>query len=95
MECRENNADNKRKLTSKLARIEGQIRGIKSMVEDNRECDEILVQVNAVNSALNNVARDVLYNHIEHCMHYGVSTGNTADAMEELQYAIEQFVKMK
>ena len=95
MECRDNNKESKKKQTAKHARIEGQIRGIKAMVENNRECDEILVQINAVNSALNNVARDVLYNHIEHCMHYGVSTGNTDDAMEELQYAIEQFVKMK
>lgn len=88
MECRDNNTESKKKQMAKLARIEGQIRGIKAMVENNRECDEILVQINAVNSALNNVARDVLYNHIEHCMHYGVSTGNTDDAMEELQYAI-------
>lgn len=95
MECKDVNDEGKKKHLAKLSRIEGQIRGIKEMVAADRSCDEIIVQINAVNSALYSVARDVLYSHVKHCMNYGVSTGKTDAAMEELQYAIEQFIKMK
>lgn len=55
-------------LNSRLSKIEGQIRGIRNMVDQGMYCDDILIQVNAVQSALYSVGRIILENHVQHCL---------------------------
>ena len=58
----------KKDLISRLNRIEGQIRGMNKMIEDNRNCADILVQISAVNSALKSLGQELLENHMKTCM---------------------------
>ena len=58
----------KKSYTNRLNRIEGQIRGINKMIEDDRNCADILVQISAVNSALKSLGQELLENHMKTCM---------------------------
>lgn len=58
----------KKSYTNRLNRIEGQVRGINKMIEDNRNCADILVQISAVNSALKSLGQELLENHMKTCM---------------------------
>ncbi len=67
---------------NRLRRIEGQVRGIQSMVEDDRYCADVLVQVAAVQEALRAVSRELLKNHLRHCVRKTVAEG--PDRAEEM-----------
>jgi len=63
-----------RTVINRLSRIEGHIRSIKSMVEEGRDCSEILIQISAVQSAINKTGKVVLEDHLESCLfHVGIS----------------------
>ena len=62
------------------------------MVEDGRDCSEVLIQLAAVKSAINNTGKEILKEHISHCIIDAVKTGDEA-AIEELNRAIDQFMK--
>ena len=76
-------------VVNRLARAIGHLESVKRMVEDGRDCTEVLVQLAAVRSALNNTAKIILKDHIEHCI-----TGAEGDsqALEELNAAIDKFI---
>ena len=57
----------KRRNLARLKRIEGQVRGIQKMVEDDRYCADVLIQISAVHEALRGVGREVMRNHLRHC----------------------------
>ena len=80
---------------SRLSRIEGQIRGIKSMVEDGRDCEEIFTQISAVDSAIGAVSRLIVEDHIEHCVRSGIESGDVEDTLENLVDIFQQFAKLK
>ncbi len=80
---------------SRLSRVEGQIKGIKTMVDDGRECEDIIVQLSAVNSAVTSIARLVLEHHIEHCVVDGIKQSDEQKTVDNLKKAIAQFSKMK
>ena len=63
-------------LTSRLARIEGQVRGVSKMIDDNRYCGDVLIQLSAIDSALAAVERLVLENHLETCVVEEIRAGN-------------------
>jgi DNA-binding FrmR family transcriptional regulator len=66
----------------RLRRIEGQVRGLQKMVEEDRYCSDILVQVSSVNEALRSVARELMRNHLKHCATSAIkSSAEEADAM--------------
>ena len=66
----------------RLRRIEGQVRGLQKMVEDERYCAEIITQVASVQEALRGVARELMRNHLKHCAAAAIKQGDTrADAM--------------
>ena len=79
----------KDQLTSRLARIEGQIRGISKMVEDDRYCTDVLSQINAARAALDKVALGLLDGHARHCL-IGDGGGPTdpAEQVDELMGAV-------
>ncbi len=81
-----------RDLLNRLSRIEGQIRGIKSMVEDDRYCVDILTQVSAVQAALNSFNKMLLSNHIKTCVVEDIERGNT-EVVDELCRTIQKLMK--
>ena len=79
----------KDQLTNRLARIEGQIRGISKMVEDDRYCTDVLSQINAARAALDKVALGLLDGHARHCLVGGGGGPDDPDAqVDELMGAV-------
>ena len=76
---------------NRLARAIGHLESVKRMVEDGRDCAEVLIQLAAVRSALNNTAKIILKDHIDHCLADAVETGDQ-QAIDELNQAIEKFM---
>ncbi len=88
----------KPQLQARLARIEGQVRGIERMVEDDRYCIDILTQIAAVSTALESVALKILDEHVRHCVAGALTSGDEADATQktqELLEAVQRFAKMR
>jgi CsoR family transcriptional regulator, copper-sensing transcriptional repressor len=91
-------AKDKDTLVRRLHRIEGQVRGIERMVEDDRYCIDILTQISAVNTALESLAYLVLDDHVRHCVAGALGSGDTADAQaktEELLEAVQRFARTR
>lgn len=79
-------------LLNRLSRMEGQIRGIKTMVEEDRYCVDILTQVQAVTSALNSFSRVLLENHVKTCVVEDIKNGNE-ETVEELCRTIQKLMR--
>lgn len=79
-------------LINRLNRIEGQVRGIKGMVENNAYCTDVLMQVAAVNAALNSFNRVLLSNHIKTCVTKDIAEGKQ-EAADELIATIQKLMK--
>jgi CsoR family transcriptional regulator, copper-sensing transcriptional repressor len=85
-------------LKKRLHRIEGQVRGIERMVDDDRYCIDILTQVGAVRTALESLALEVLEDHVTHCVHDALASGNeqvVTKKSQELLAAVERFAKTR
>jgi DNA-binding FrmR family transcriptional regulator len=83
-------------LIKRLHRIEGQVRGIERMVEDDRYCIDILTQIGAVSTALERVAFRILDQHVNHCVAGALASGDEAEGKrktEELLEAVHRFAK--
>lgn len=83
--------ENKDEVLARLRRVEGQIRGLQRMVEDDRYCIDILTQISAASNALKKVAVGLLEDHIRHCIAKG--TDNDRDMIAEAVAAIDRLVK--
>lgn len=81
-----------RRVVNRLSRIEGHIRGIKTMVQENRPCPDVLVQVAAVRGALDRVARIILDEHLTQCVARAAHEGNIETEIEELKAALDRFL---
>jgi len=91
-------SEKKDKLLKRLARAEGQVRGVARMVEEDRYCIEILTQLAAVDTALESVALEILDEHVRHCVVDALASGDEADAgvkIEELLAAVRRFAKTR
>lgn len=80
-------------IVNRLKRIEGQIRGIQKMVEDDRYCMDILVQISAIQSALKQVGFTITERHIKHCVSDAVKSGEGNETIEELMAVLKQISK--
>ena len=78
-------------LGKRLNRIEGQIRGIARMIEDDRYCVDVLTQVAAAQSALDALARKLLEHHLHGCVTHAIASGNGAHAIDEALTVIRKF----
>ena len=88
----------KEQLLKRLARIEGQVRGIAKMIEDDRYCIDVLTQLGAVDTALEAVAVKVLEEHVQHCVAGALASGDPVQANEktaELLEAVKRFAKTR
>lgn len=81
-----------RRIINRLARIEGHIRGIKTMVNESRPCPDVLVQIAAVRGALDRVARIILDAHLTECISRAAAEGNIEAEIEELKAALDRFM---
>ena len=79
-------------LLKRLSRIEGQVRGVRGMVEKEAYCTDILTQVSAIQSALNAFSRELLANHIRTCVTEGIQRGDT-EVVDELVRTVEKLMK--
>ncbi|MED1421347.1 metal-sensing transcriptional repressor [Bacillus smithii] len=80
-------------LIKRLKRIEGQVRGVQKMVEDNRYCIDILVQISAIQAALKKVGFNLLERHANHCVSKAIREGNGEESIQELMEVVKQFSK--
>jgi CsoR family transcriptional regulator, copper-sensing transcriptional repressor len=91
-------AASKDALVKRLHRIEGQVRGIERMVEDDRYCIDILTQLSAVTTALESLAFRILDDHVQHCVAGALASGDAAEAdakSRELLEAVHRFTRAR
>ncbi|PSP16844.1 MAG: hypothetical protein BRC58_07920 [Cyanobacteria bacterium QS_8_64_29] len=81
-----------RRIVNRLSRIEGHVRGVKTMVNESRPCPEVLMQIAAVRGALDRVARMVLDEHLSECIGRASQEGNIEAEVEELKAALDRFL---
>jgi DNA-binding FrmR family transcriptional regulator len=86
-------AKDKLKIQTRLRRIEGQVRGIQKMVEEDRYCIDVLTQVNATRAALESVALRLLADHTEHCVIEAIRSGGGSEKVRELNEAVNRLVR--
>jgi DNA-binding FrmR family transcriptional regulator len=89
-------AGHQKSIVTRLHRIEGQVRGIERMVEDDRYCIDILTQLGAVSTALESLAVTILDDHVQHCVADAIASGDEKAAREktdELLTAVRRFAK--
>ena len=84
--------ENTKAVLNRLSRAIGHLQSIKRMVEEGRDCSEVLIQLSAVRAALNNTGKVILQDHIEHCLVDAIESGDM-QAIEELNKAIDRFIK--
>ena len=84
--------ENTRAVLNRMSRAIGHMESIKAMIEDGRDCSEVLIQIAAVRSAINNIGKIILEDHIRHCV---VDALETCDqkVLDDLDEAINKFVK--
>ncbi len=76
----------------RLSRAIGHLEAVRRMVEEERDCSEVLIQLAAVKSAINNTGKVILKDHINHCIVDAVETGEQK-ALDDLSTAIDRFIK--
>lgn len=80
-------------ITNRLKRVEGQVRGVQKMVEEDRYCIDILVQISAINAALKKVGFSIAERHTKHCVSHAVHSGQGEEAIDELMEVLKQLSK--
>ena len=80
------NEETKKLLKTRINRISGQISGISNMIDENRYCDDILIQLSAINSAIKSVANVILESHMKNCVRNNIINGNDS--------IIDEFIEM-
>lgn len=83
---------NVKDVINRLSSAEGHIKGIKKMVEEGRDCDQIIIQISAVRSALNEACKVILDEHMEKCLVEDIKNGQNA-SLEKLKKALGQYLK--
>lgn len=92
MKHRDKNSTEYKHLISRLNRIEGQVRGVKNMVETDRYCVDILTQVSAIQSALNSFNKELLAHHLKTCVVHDIREGKD-DVVDELVCTLQKLMK--
>jgi DNA-binding FrmR family transcriptional regulator len=77
--------DIKASCSRRLTRIEGQVRGLSRMVEDDRYCIDIVTQIAAVRAALRRLEEEILRDHVGHCVEHAIASGNKADQRRKIE----------
>ena len=81
-------------VTNRLKRIEGQVRGLIRMIDEDKSCEEILVQIGSAKAALHKTGQVILEGHLHHCVLDGLREGKEDETIKKLSSAIEQFSRI-
>ena len=81
-------------VTKRLKRIEGQVRGVIKMIESDKPCEDILIQIGSIKAALHKTGQVVLEGHLHHCVIDGIREGKEDETIKKLSSAIEQFSRI-
>ena len=84
--------EHRREVSNRLARAIGHLQKVKQMVDDDEDCSDVLVQLAAVKSAINNTGKVILKDHMEHCIVDAIRE-NDEEAIRKLEDAIDRFIK--
>ena len=84
--------EHRREVSNRLARAIGHLQKVKQMVDDDEDCSDVLIQLAAVKSAINNTGKVILKDHMEHCIVHAVEDGDT-EMIDEINAAIERLMK--
>ncbi len=76
--------DIKTSCQKRLNRIEGQVRGLSKMIDEDRYCIDVVTQISAVRAALRRVEEEVLRDHVAHCVEHAITSGNRTDQREKI-----------
>jgi DNA-binding FrmR family transcriptional regulator len=88
-------ARDKEKIQNRLRRIEGQVRGVQRMVDEEAYCVDVLTQISSIVSAMKKVGTMLLKDYVEHCVRESIENGEDADEkIEELTSAVERFLRV-
>jgi DNA-binding FrmR family transcriptional regulator len=79
---------------NRLKRIEGQVRGLMKMIEEDKTCEDILIQISSVKKALHKTGQVILEGHLHHCVLDGIRKGKGDETIKKLSSAIEQFSRI-
>ncbi len=82
----------RKEVAERLSKVEGHVHGIRKMVDDDRGCSDLLLQIAAVRSALDKVAKIILEDHMETCLLDAVKSGKAEESMAELREALSRFL---
>ncbi|WP_010630490.1 metal-sensing transcriptional repressor [Sporolactobacillus vineae] len=85
--------EEKQRIINRLKRVEGQIRGLQKMIEDDRYCVDILIQLSAAQAALKKIGFSVLERHAKSCVAKAIEEGHGSDQINELLKVLQQFYK--
>ena len=85
------NEETKRKVMARLNRIEGQVQGVQRMVEEEKYCVDILLQISAIQGALEQVRKILLGRHIESCVAEAMASGRAGDRQKKIEELLEVF----
>ncbi|MEA2646498.1 MAG: CsoR family transcriptional regulator, copper-sensing transcriptional repressor [Chloroflexota bacterium] len=80
-------------LQARLRRVEGQVRGIQRMVDEDRYCVDVLTQVNSIKAALDRVSLLLLQDHVDHCVADAIREGRGEEKLDELTQAVGRFLQ--
>lgn len=83
------------KIHLRLRKVEGQIKAISSMIEKDIPCEDILVQISAIKSAVHKIGHLILEGHLNHCVKEAIEIGDADEAIKKFQKAIDYFAKIK
>lgn len=86
------NHENTKAVLNRLSRASGHLESVKRMIEEDKDCSEVLIQLSAVIAALNNTGKVILQDHIGHCIVDAIESGDST-AIENLNKAIDRFIK--
>lgn len=76
--------DIKTSVTKRLGRIEGQVRGLSKMIDEDRYCIDVVTQISAVRAALRRVEEEILKDHVSHCVEHAIASGDKAEQRQKI-----------
>ena len=82
----------KKRQIARISRMIGHLEYIKKMIEADEDCSQVLIQLSAVRSAMNGLGREIINEHLSHCIHHAIEDGDT-EAVEEFEKAIQRYLK--
>jgi DNA-binding FrmR family transcriptional regulator len=83
--------EEKKRQLNRISKAIGHLNHVRSMIEEDEDCSEVLIQLSAVNAALRGLGKEIINEHMTHCIAHAIEEGDTA-AVEEFQKAVEQFI---